>query len=164
MWGLLDLTSKFKILNPSHLPPFSRGTWRWEAFAGQAAACCAHFRRHPQVCCMLRSLFLMSRYLSIYCLFALALFPSACLGWSLFTRTGTDGACTPLAPHSHTLVGTASHREHASDLFCSCLHRRPLSSSRNHCRGLLRLQVGTTDELRGRRATSKLELRLLLSP
>lgn len=37
--------------------------------------------------------YIMSRILPFSCLFALALFPSACLGWSLYTRTGAN--CAP---------------------------------------------------------------------
>ncbi len=36
--------------------------------------------------------YVMSRILPFCCLFALALFPSACLGWSLYSRTGAN--CT----------------------------------------------------------------------
>lgn len=68
----------------------------------------------------------MSRFLPICCLLALALFPSACLGWSLFTRAGKDCTCTH--------VNDISLYKHVME-YSSSLHRRSCPSiCNNSCR------------------------------
>ena len=59
---------------------------------GIAAPCVLRFKIGTAFVNQVILRYVMSRILPFCCLVALALFPSACLGWSLYTRTGENCA------------------------------------------------------------------------